>query len=146
MRLTTFTDFALRVLVYLATHDKRRVTKQDIAAAYDISLHHVAKIVRRLAQEGYVEARRGREGGLRLAAEPAEISLGRVVRDFEEFALVECFRCDENRCPITPACGLIPIFSEAIEAFCAVLDRKTLADIVSNPLQAAAYRSHFLVD
>lgn len=146
MRLTTFTDYALRALVYLATNDKRRVTKQDIADAYGISLHHVAKIAQRLAQNGYVEARRGREGGLRLAMDPSEISLGRVVRDFEEFALVECFRGEENQCPIAPTCGLIPILGEAVEAFCSVLDRKTLADIVSGPRNAAAYRRYFLVE
>ncbi len=146
MRLTSFTDYALRALIYLGTKEGQIVTKREISEAYSLSLHHIAKIVHKLGQKGYVEVKRGRDGGVLLARPPAEIRIGDVVRDLEEISLVECSPGRENRCPITGVCGLIPVLSEAVREFQAVLDRYTLADVLGGPDQVARYRESFLVD
>ena len=131
MQLTTYTDYALRVLVYLAVHDDRLATIAEMTTAYGISKNHLMKIVHHLAQLGLIETIRGRNGGMRLAPRPNAIKIGEVVCQTEpHFQLVECFNATTNRCPITPACGLASIFHEAQEAFLAVLNRYTLADIV----------------
>ena len=132
MRLTTYTDYALRVLIYVGVHHDRLVQRADIAEAYGISLHHLGKVVNHLAQQGLIHAKRGRGGGLELAHEPSAIRVGDVVRAFEtDFELVECFAPETNTCPIAPVCGLGPILSEAGAAFQAVLDEYTLADILN---------------
>ncbi len=146
MRLTSFTDYALRALIYLGTNEGRLVTKREISEAYGLSLHHVGKIVHQLGLKGYVEVKRGRDGGVRLARSADEIRLGDLVRDFEEMALVECSPGRENHCPITGVCGLIPILNEAIQEFLAVLDGRTLADVLGGPRHQARYRASFLVD
>ena len=130
MRLTSHADYALRILLYLATHRERLVSTEEIATAYGISRNHLTKIVQRLGQGGWIEVRRGRGGGIRLGREPAEINVGEVVREFEAtLAVVECLDPENNTCVVAPACGLKGVFSEATEAFLAVLDRYTL-DIV----------------
>lgn len=132
MQLTTYTDYALRVLIYLAVNDDRLVTIADITKAYGISKNHLMKIVHHLAQGGWITTTRGRRGGLRLARPPQTIALGTVVRETEpRFHLVECFDPATNRCPITPACGLANVLHTAQAAFLAVLDDYTLADIVT---------------
>jgi Rrf2 family nitric oxide-sensitive transcriptional repressor len=132
MQLTTYTDYALRVLIYLAVYDDRLVTIADITNAYGISKNHLMKIVHHLARRGWITTTRGRRGGVRLAHPPTDISLGTVVRETEpHFHLVECFDPAANCCPITPACGLAGVLHEAQEAFLAVLNRYTLADIVT---------------
>ena len=136
MQLTMFSDYALRILIYLAAPPKDREEKLpsllDISRAYGISFNHLSKVAHRLSQLGYVQAQRGRSGGLRLSREPREIRIGRVVRDTEpNFHIVECFDTDHNTCPIVRACGLIRPLHEAQQAFLAVLDRYTLADAVS---------------
>ena len=132
MRLTVFTDYALRVLIYLAMEPERRVIIRDIAEDYGISRNHLTKVVNNLTRAGLVDASRGVKGGLMLAHPAAEIGVGEVVRATEEdLALVECFRPD-NRCIITPACKLKHVVWEAKEAFLAVLDRYTVADLVEN--------------
>jgi Rrf2 family nitric oxide-sensitive transcriptional repressor len=139
MQLTAYTDYALRVLMYLAVHEERLVTISEMATAYDISKNHLMKIVHQLGQEGFIETIRGRSGGLRLAHPPAQLGLGHIVRRMEpHFNLVECFDPMTNHCPITPACGLAHVLVEARDAFLAVLDRHTLADLIPDQ-RALAY-------
>ncbi|MDH3603985.1 MAG: Rrf2 family transcriptional regulator [Candidatus Tectomicrobia bacterium] len=131
MQLTAYTDYALRVLIYLAVHEERLVTIAEMATAYGISKNHLMKIVHQLGQGGCIETLRGRGGGLRLAHPPDRLYLGEIVRKTEpHFHVVECFHSPTNRCPITPACGLAGALGEARDAFLAVLDRYTLADII----------------
>ena len=133
MRLTIFTDYTLRVLIYLGAHqrDDRLATIGDIAVAYGISDNHLMKIVYHLAKQGYVETTRGKGGGMRLARAPEKINIGDIVRGAEEdLALVECFRRGNPECPIAPACALQGILGRALSAFFEVLDGKTLADLL----------------
>lgn len=138
MRLTAMTDYSMRLLMYLAHHPDRLCTVGEIAAAYDISQGHLMKITHRLGLAGFVETVRGVGGGMRLAAPPARINLGAVVRGIEsDFALVECFG-RENHCALTSYCRLAGIFGGALESFHAHLDRHTLADLVPDLPPAAA--------
>lgn len=128
MNLTTFSDYALRILIFLAVSDAPRVSARAVAGGYGISVHHVAKAAKWLAREGLVTARRGRGGGLRLARPADEITVGEVLRRSERGARpVACMR-EGGSCPIDGACGLAPALDEAREAFFAVLDRHSLAD------------------
>jgi Rrf2 family nitric oxide-sensitive transcriptional repressor len=130
MQLTLYTDYSLRVLIFLRLHDDRKVTISEIADAYGISKNHLMKVVQQLANEGFVDSSRGRGGGLTLARPPAEINLADVVRCMEpSMALVECFDAARNTCPIAPACDLQHILAKAQQAFMATLDEYTLADI-----------------
>ncbi|MDN6297021.1 MAG: Rrf2 family transcriptional regulator [Halomonas sp.] len=130
MHLTRFTDYSIRVLLYLATKGEERSTISEIAETFNISRNHLMKIVQELNQKGYLKAIRGKHGGLLLNRSPASISLGALIRDTEqEMALVECFR-DDNACVITPHCRLQPILAEALSAFLHVLDAYTLADLL----------------
>jgi Rrf2 family nitric oxide-sensitive transcriptional repressor len=133
MRLTAFTDYTLRVLIYLGAHrgDVRLVTIGDIAAAYGISQNHLMKVVHHLGQEGYVRTVRGKGGGMRLARPPEQINIGDVVRGAEEdLAVVECFQPGNRKCPIVPVCLLRGGLRRAVGAFFSVLDGYTLADLV----------------
>jgi len=133
MRLTTFTDYTLRVLIYLGAHQResRLATIGDIATAYGVSENHLMKIVHHLAQQGYVETTRGKGGGMRLAREPDQIHVGDVVRGAEEdLAIVECFQDGNVACPIAPACALQEVLGRAVGAFFEVLDSTTLADLL----------------
>lgn len=132
MRLTTFTDYSLRVLIYLAIRPQKRATIAEIAAAFDISESHLMKVVHFLGKHGFLANVRGKGGGLMLAKPPAAINVGAVVRLTEADTLAaECFDREHNTCVITPACQLRRVLSEAIKAFHAVLGRYTLADLVS---------------
>lgn len=131
MRLTVFTDYALRVLMYLALESDRRVRIRDVAEAYGISHNHLMKVVNTLARAGLVESSRGVSGGLTLARAADELTVGEVVRHCEDdLAIVECFRSD-NQCVITPDCVLKQVFAEARTAFMDVLDGRTIADLVA---------------
>jgi len=133
MHLTRFTDYSLRVLMYLALTRERLVTIEDIATAYDISQNHLMKVVHHLGRSGVVETVRGKGGGMRLALEPAQISLGRVVREAEGAeGPVECFG-EHDTCRITPHCRLAGVLGRAFQALYAELDRYSLADVVVNP-------------
>ncbi len=130
MRLTQFTDNALRCLTFLALSADELNTAREIAQRMGMSADHLVKVVQRLTQLGYVETIRGWKGGVRLAQPPESIVVGEVVRQTEQsFALVACFETGDGGCPIAPACGLAPALDEALQAFLAVLDRYTLADL-----------------
>jgi len=129
MRLTRFSDNALRCLVVLGLEPTECITVQVIANRMNMSYEHLVKIVQRLAELGYVETVRGRNGGVRLAMPADEIRLGKLVRETEEnLTLVECFDAEHNTCPISPVCQLAGVLDEALSAFLSVLDRHTLAD------------------
>ncbi len=133
MKLTTFTDYSLRVLIFLAIDPARRVTIADIATAFDIKQNHLTKVVHFLAQQGWLATVRGKGGGLQLALPPERIGIGHVVRQTEGADLpAECFDHERNRCRITRACRLKGVLTEAMQAFHAVLDRYTVADLAHN--------------
>ncbi len=130
MRLTRMTDYALRLMMYLAQQPDRLCTIAEIAAAHRISEAHLMKITHQLAQAGWIETVRGKGGGMRLAAAPSAIRLGAVARSMEsDFQLVECFGPD-NDCTITRQCRLTSVLQTALQSFMAQLDAQTLADLV----------------
>ncbi len=129
MRLTAFTDYALRALMRLAGEPERSFTTDEIAREFDISRNHLTKVVRELAESGFVATHRGAGGGFRLARPPEKITLGEVVRLLEaRHAMVECFRADGGGCVLTPRCRLKSKLALAARAFIAELDRTTLAE------------------
>ena len=132
MRLTRYSDYSLRVLIFLGIKGKELATIPEIAEAYGISRGHLMKVVQMLGQLGYVETLRGRGGGLKLGMDPRQIQIGQVLRQTEEnFELVDCLSSSgERSCRITPSCKLRGMLAEALGAFLAVLDQYTLADIV----------------
>lgn len=133
MQLTLYTDYSLRVLLYLGINRGQVATITDIAQSYGISRNHLVKVVYNLATQGFIHTSRGRGGGITLARPAAEINIGDVVRHTEvNFHLVECFDRERNTCPIAAACFLKNALNEAQQAFIAVLDRFSLADVVEN--------------
>ena len=136
MKLNLFSDYSLRVLMYGALKGKS-FQLEEVTKAYGISRHHLAKVVQRLAQLGYLEPRRGRNGGITLARAPHEIRIGRLVRETEQQpAILECFDPATNTCPINGSCQLKGIIGQALQEFYDALDRHTLHDTVSGPHQA----------
>ncbi|MFC7607991.1 RrF2 family transcriptional regulator [Teichococcus aestuarii] len=136
MRLTLYTDYALRTLIYLGLRPERRVSIREIAVAHRISENHLVKVVHHLGRGGFIETTRGRGGGLRPARAPEEIRIGAVVRFTEEdMALVACFQdsAEGAGCPLTNACRLQSLLGEALSAFLAVLDGQTLRDLLDGP-------------
>jgi len=137
MRLTTMTDYALRMLIYLGQHPDRLCTTAEIAQAYDISEAHLTKITHQLGLGGWIRTVRGKGGGMSLALAPEDIMLGELVRAVEpDFYLVECLG-NGNACSLTGRCRLTGIFNEALAAFLEQLDRHSLADLLS-PAQTPA--------
>lgn len=134
MRLTTMTDYAMRLLMYLAHNPGRLCTVAEVTAAYRISEGHMMKVTHALGLAGFVETVRGRHGGVRLARDPSGIRLRAVVCAIEpDFQLVECFD-PGGACALTGYCRLSAILGDALEGFLAYLDRHTLADLVAgNP-------------
>ncbi len=129
MRLTRYSDYAIRVLLHLGSQPGDRLSSiGDVARSYGISQNHLMKVVNDLVKAGYLESVRGRFGGIRLARPPESINIGEVVRHTEDgFDLVDC-----RNCVIAPACGLTGVLHEALAAFMRVLDRYTLADLQAN--------------
>jgi Rrf2 family transcriptional regulator, nitric oxide-sensitive transcriptional repressor len=137
MRLTSFTDFALRALMRLAGEPQRIFATSEIAAEFGISRNHLAKVVRDLANGGFISTQRGIGGGFYLARPPQSITLGEIVRALEgESALVECFRQDGGDCVLSPRCRLKSRLAAAREAFMRELDATTLAEC-AYPARAA---------
>ncbi|MFO1413848.1 MAG: Rrf2 family transcriptional regulator [Burkholderiales bacterium] len=141
MRLTTFTDYSLRVLIFVAARPATRATIGEIAGSFGISEHHLTKVVHALGKAGFLTNLRGRGGGLMLARPAREINVGAVVRETEGAAQpAECFAPD-NQCTISRVCRLRGVIDEAVNAFYEVLDQYTLDDLVRNraPLARVMY-------
>jgi len=132
MRLTSYTDYSLRVLIFLGLQSDRRVNVSEISEGFQISRNHLVKVINNLARGGFILSHRGKGGGIALARAPEKINLGQVVRFTEgPFEVVECFRSG-NACVITGACTLTDVLREACGSFLKVLDRHTLADLLIN--------------
>lgn len=134
MRLTTLSDYAIRVLLLAASADDRLITIEETARTYRISRAHLMKVVNVLTRAGYLRSVRGRSGGFTLARRPEDINLGDVVRATEpDFELVECFEAG-NQCIIASCCRLPQVLNEALRSFIATLERYTLADVMLRPM------------
>lgn len=134
MRLTDYTDFTLRVLMFCAIHTDRAVTIAEIADSHAVSKNHLMKIVNDLAHQGILQTTRGRGGGLRLLKPAAQIVIGDVVRQTEtDFRMVECFDAASNSCTLSAHCMLKNVIGAATAAYLAELDKVTLADITQTP-------------
>lgn len=135
MRMTNYTDYAFRTLIYLAIKPQNeRSNITEISEAYNISRNHLSKVIHELGKLGYIHTIRGRGGGIKLAKKPENINIGEVVRAIEEdFKLVACFANGPSTCVITPVCGLKHIFNDALKAYLSVLDQYTLADTIQRP-------------
>ena len=134
MRLTMYTDYSLRTLLYLSLTDNKQLTTiQEISDAYHISKNHLMKVTHQLGKMGYIETVQGRKGGIRLKVKPEQLNIGEIARQTEDdFHLVECFS-NNNQCVITPACQLRHVLHEALVAFIQVLDQYTIADVIAQP-------------
>jgi Rrf2 family nitric oxide-sensitive transcriptional repressor len=133
MQLTRFTDYSLRVLIYLGLQPDRLATISEIAAVFGISQNHLMKVVHRLGMQGYIDTVRGKGGGMRLARRPELISIGQVVRDTEEnMDIAECFSSGGSDCFLLPSCVLKSALTEARQSFLATLDLYRLSDLLAN--------------
>ena len=138
MRLTTFSDYSLRVLIYLAEAPEGRSTIADIARAFGISEHHLVKVVQLLGREGILLNTRGRKGGVQLARPAGSINVGEVMRLTEGGDMpAECFDRETNTCALAGGCGLQRILKEAVEKFYAVLGQYSVADLRASPRKVA---------
>lgn len=143
MRLTQFTDFALRTLIYLGLKGDCLSSIHEIAEAYGVSENHLTKVVHQLGQQGFIDTHRGRGGGVRLSRPPSEIRVGDVVRHTEEdLALVACFP-GSGSCILTGGCGGQRVLNEALTAFLEVLDQYTLEDMIAMDQDAMRKRLGF---
>lgn len=139
MNLTRHSDLALRVLLFVGLRGDRLSSVREISEAYRVSKNHLVKVAHRLMQLGLVETVRGRQGGLKLARPPGEITVGEVIRGTEPgFDLVECFDPATDTCPITPACRLQSVLRGAKDRFLEELDRHTLEDLLRNRRRLSA--------
>ncbi|WP_293967288.1 Rrf2 family transcriptional regulator [Sphingopyxis sp.] len=129
--MTSYTNYALRILMYCALHPDQVVRIEDVSAAYRISKAHLMKATRQLGQLGYLENIRGRTGGVRLGMTPDKIIIGEVVRHTEgDLALVECFAPATNQCPLIGVCMLTGVFQRGLRAFLYELDQVKLSDLI----------------
>ncbi|WNC73736.1 Rrf2 family transcriptional regulator [Thalassotalea psychrophila] len=136
MHITRYTDYSLRVLIYLAINTEHLATINEIAKSYNISKNHLMKIVQQLNLKGYLLAIRGKNGGIKLNKSPELINIGMLVRELEDSnKLVECFG-DNNQCVITSSCKLKQVFAQAQQSFYQTLDKFTLADLVGSDEQS----------
>ena len=133
MRLTRYSDYAMRVLIHLSAHNERLGSIGEISRVYGISQNHLMKVVHDLGKAGFIITVRGRNGGIRLARPPEQINLGEVIRHTEQdFELADC-----GNCIIMPACGLTSVLDEAVRAFLRVFESYTLADAMQNKRRLA---------
>ena len=131
MKLTTYTDFGLRTLMYLATLPEGKLSSVGhVATLYDVSRNHLVKVVNQLAREGYIHAVRGKNGGIRLAEAPSDINVGKVIRSLE--TNLKGIDCGSPACYLVKVCRLKDALKEAMEAFLGVMESYTLADLISN--------------
>jgi Rrf2 family nitric oxide-sensitive transcriptional repressor len=129
MQLTRYTDYSLRVLIYLSLHKDKNVTIDEINDFYHISRNHLMKVVHNLSVKGFIITTRGKHGGMRLARDPDQINIGDVVRRMEpHFNIVECQTDDNELCRVAPICTLKSVLDDALEQFLSHLDQHTLAD------------------
>ena len=132
MELTQFTDYSLRVLIYLGRLEDRQATIREIADFYQISENHLMKIIHYLAQKGYIQSLRGKGGGIRLAKAPKSIKIGEVIRETEKsLEVVECFKPAGSSCSLLPDCVLKNALHEAMQNFLETLDQYTLSDLLT---------------
>lgn len=129
MELSQFTDYSLRVLIYVGVREEQ-ASVREIAEAYGISQHHLVKVVHQLAKLGYLKTMRGRHGGISMGQPPDEIRVGDVVRQVENFGMVECFPERGGYCLIDGICPLKSALGRARDAFLAELDKITVADLM----------------
>jgi Rrf2 family nitric oxide-sensitive transcriptional repressor len=130
MRLTDYTDYTLRVLMFCALNPDRSVTIAELAESHAVSKNHLMKIVNDLARQGLLQTKRGRGGGFRLSRNPEDINIGAVVRQTEtDFRMVECFDASINTCILTSQCQLKHVFNSALKSYMAELDKVSLADV-----------------
>lgn len=145
MHITQYTDFSIRVLIYLTIHGEKLCTISDIANSYNISKNHLMKIVQQLSQKGYLHSVRGKNGGIRLKESPSNINIGTLIRDMEgETKIVECFG-KNNQCVITSDCKMKNIFARAQENFYQTLEEYTLQDLVG-PKEHDALKNILFID
>lgn len=141
MQLTLHTDYSLRVLIYLADKGDTLATISEVASFYEISRNHLVKVVHHLAGAEFIQTTRGKNGGMRLARPPEEISVGEVVRKMEpNFDIVECFNAENRACTVAPLCALKGVLQQAGNEFLSLLDRYTLADAI---VRVEATESYF---
>jgi Rrf2 family nitric oxide-sensitive transcriptional repressor len=145
MQITSYTDYALRVLIYLAMSPDRQATITEISDFYTISRNHLVKVIHQLGGKGFIKTTRGKGGGFSLQRPPEMIRIGEVVRSMEtHFNWVECFDPAQQHCRLLPGCGLKQLLARAGDAYFQVLDAATLADVLSSsvtievPLKAAS--------
>lgn len=139
MKLTQFSDYSLRVLIYLALNQDRLSTIGEISNSFKVSHNHLVKIAHQLNQMGFIETVRGRSGGMRLKRDPSEINIGEVVRATEtNLDIVECFNKVGNTCTLTTCCKLSSVLDEALNAFLKVLESYSLEDLLAHPARLRA--------
>ncbi len=142
MRLTLYTDYSLRVLLYLAIHPDKTATITELADFYKISRNHLVKVVHELGLNGYILTTRGKRGGIRLARPADQIVVGEVIRKTEpDFDLLECLNPDADRCVITHTCKLKSVLFTARGNFLGELDKHTLADLAGQPARSSSFKS-----
>lgn len=131
MQLTSFTDYSLRTLVYLAMHQQRLCTAKEVAEFYQISQNHMVKIVHNLAKLGVINSSKGKGGGIALAQAPKEINIGELIAKLEpNFYIAECFNQSLKNCVLLPDCKLKSILGNALQSFFNELNQHTLADVI----------------
>jgi len=136
MQLTLHTDYALRILMYLASQPDTRVTVVELATFYNVSRNHLVKVVQGLVEHRFIETTRGKNGGMRLATDCNAISIGQVVRKMENhFNIVECFDAQQTACNLDGACCLKSVLKNATESFLDNLDNISLADLIKPRLR-----------
>jgi len=134
MQLTLYTDYSLRVLIYLSLNRERTSTISEISDFYQISRNHLVKVVHNLSQKGYINSTRGKGGGLVLAHEPKNINIAKIVQDTEpNFHIVDCFNEETTPCSVESLCKLKGILGSALNEFLKVLSQYTIADMLANP-------------